>query len=185
MTNITTYSGKIVDIENPMPESIDIGDIAHALSFLCRGGGNTNIFFPVARHCVYCAMEAEARGYSDEVVFACLLHDASEAYMVDIPKPIKDNLIPQYRVYENKVLDCVYRKYIGRALNDEEKALVDRVDHDLLNYDLMYLLNMEVELPEINIEMKYVFEDFKVSEKAYLEIFEKYTSRMENQMTTM
>ena len=146
MTNISTSSGRQVDIENPRPETIVIEDIAHALSFICRGCGNTKIFFPVARHCVYCAQEARARGYSDAVVLACLLHDASEAYMMDLPKPIKDNLLPQYRVYENAMLDCIYRKFLGRTLTDEETAQVEAVDRTLLMYDLKYLLNHMVEM---------------------------------------
>ena len=91
---INTFSGKQIDIENPNPDNILIEDIAHALSFICRGCGQVQFFFPVARHCVYCALEAKARGFSDEVVFACLLHDASEAYMMDLPKPLKDALLP-------------------------------------------------------------------------------------------
>ena len=116
MTIITTHSGQRVDIESPQAESIRIEDIAHATSFLCRGSGQANYFFPVARHCVYCAREAMAQGFSREVVLACLLHDASEAYMTDVPKPIKDNLIPQYREYEDKLLDVIYEKFIGRPL---------------------------------------------------------------------
>ncbi len=171
MTLINTHSGKRVDIENPDPETIDIEDIAHALSFICRGSGNTNIFFPVARHCFYCAEEAKARGFSDTVVLACLLHDASEAYMMDIPKPIKDNLLPQYRVYENALLDCVYRKFIGRSLTEDESRQVDEMDHTLLMYDLKYLLNVDTELPPLHIELKYEFEPFELSRENYLSLF--------------
>ncbi len=171
MTNISTSSGRQVDIENPRPETIVIEDIAHALSFICRGCGNTKIFFPVARHCVYCAQEARARGYSDAVVLACLLHDASEAYMMDLPKPIKDNLLPQYRVYENAMLDCIYRKFLGRTLTDEESAQVDAVDRALLMYDLKYLLNLDVELSQLHIEPKYEFEPFEVSRESFLRLF--------------
>lgn len=171
MTLINTHSGKRVDIEQPDPNTIDIEDISHALSFICRGSGNTNIFFPVARHCYYCAMEAKARGLSSAVVLACLLHDASEAYMMDLPKPIKDNLLPQYRVYENAMLDCIYRKFLGRSLTAEEARLVDEVDHTLLMYDLKYLLNVDVELPELHIELKYEFEPFEKSRANYLSLF--------------
>lgn len=171
MTVINTYSGKQVDIEDPKAETIEIEDIAHALSFICRGCGNTKIFFPVARHCVYCAKEAKARGASDVVVLACLLHDASEAYMTDIPKPIKDNLLPQYRVYENRLLDCIYKKFLGRTLTQEEKQQVDEVDHALLMYDLKFLLGMDVELPELHIDLKYEFELFERSEQEYLTVF--------------
>ncbi|MBQ8589486.1 MAG: hypothetical protein IJ486_03430 [Firmicutes bacterium] len=180
MTYIHTYRGNAVNIENPQLEVIDIEDIAHALAFLCRGGGHTKFFFPVARHCVYCAKEAQARGYSNEVVLACLLHDASEAYMVDLPSPIKDNLFPEYRNYEGKVLECVYRKFIGRSLTDEELRLVDDVDHTLLMYDLKYLLNMDVTLPEIHIELKYEFEPFERSYQEYLNLFQELTDSVEN-----
>lgn len=171
MSVIKTHSGKMFDVANPDPELIDINDIAHALSFLCRGGGHCNVFFSVARHCVYCAQEARARGFSDAVVLACLLHDGSEAYMVDLPTPIKDGLFPEYRTYENRLLDCIYEKFIGRRLAEAELKLVDEIDHDLLMYDLKYLLNMDVELPEIHIEINYEFQPFEESEADYLRMF--------------
>ena len=86
---IRTYTGKKFYPMDPQPESIDIRDIAHALSLVCRGNGHVNRFFSVARHCINCAMEAEARGYSTRVIMACLLHDASEAYMSDVPRTFK------------------------------------------------------------------------------------------------
>lgn len=178
MTYINTVSGKQVDIEDPRPESIDIEDIAHALSFICRGCGNTRIFFPVARHCVWCAKEASAQGLSNTVVLACLLHDASEAYMMDLPKPIKDNLLPQYRSYENNLLDRIYQKFIGRSLTEEEEALVAGIDHDLLMYDLKFLLNVDNPLPELHIETNYEFEPFEVSRANYLAIFREYSSKV-------
>ena len=171
MSYITTYTGKHFDPTNPDMSQVDIRDIAHALSFICRGSGNTNIFFPVSRHCFYCAREAEARGLSREVVLACLLHDASEAYMMDIPKPIKDNLLPQYRVYENALLDCIYQKFLGRSLTEEEARLVDEVDHTLLMYDLKYLLNIDTQLPELHIDLVYEFEPFECSRDNFLRLF--------------
>lgn len=171
MTIITTHSGHLVDIEAPNPENILIEDIAHALCFLCRGSGQANFFFSVALHCVYCAREAMARGYSREVALACLLHDASEAYMADVPKPIKDNLIPQYRQYEDALLACLYKKFIGRTLTGEELAQVARIDHVLLQYDLKYLLNMDVKLPPIHIDLRHEFLPFEEVREAYLTLF--------------
>ena len=173
MTIINTQSGRQVNIAAPDPDTIHIGDIAHALTFLCRGGGHTSFFFPVARHCVYCAREAQARGCSREVVLACLLHDASEAYMVDLPSPIKDGLFPEYREYENRLLDCICNKFIGRSMTEEEQAKVDEIDHVLLKYDLKYLLNMEVELPPVHIELEYQFEPFVKSKDDYMKLFEE------------
>ena len=175
MTIITTHSGQQVDIESPKADTIRIEDIAHALSFLCRGSGQANFFFSVARHCVYCAREAQAQGFSREVVLACLLHDASEAYMTDVPKPIKDNLIPQYRKYEDVLLDVIYRKFIGRPLTEEELSQVSLIDRVLLQYDLRYLLNMDVELPLIHIELKYEYIPFEEAREAYLTLFQELT----------
>ena len=79
MGTITTYMGHRFDPVNPQMETLDIRDIAHALSLTCRGNGHVKQFFSVGQHCIMCAREAEARGYSKRVILACLLHDASEA----------------------------------------------------------------------------------------------------------
>ena len=175
MTIITTHSGQRVDIESPKAETIRIEDIAHALSFLCRGSGQANFFFSVARHCVYCAREAQALGFSREVVLACLLHDGSEAYMTDVPKPIKDNLIPQYREYEDALLSVIYEKFVGRALTEEELSKVAFIDRLLLQYDLKYLLNMDVDLPEIHIALNYEYIPFEEAREDYLALFRELT----------
>lgn len=175
MTIITTHSGQQVDIESPKADTIRIEDIAHALSFLCRGSGQANFFFSVARHCVYCAREAQAQGFSREVVLACLLHDASEAYMTDVPKPIKDNLIPQYRTYEDALLSVIYKKFVGRALTEEELSKVALIDRLLLQYDLKYLLNMDVELPEIHIPLNYEYIPFEEAREEYLTLSRELT----------
>ena len=175
MTIITTHSGQQVDIEAPKADTIRIEDIAHALSFLCRGSGQATFFFSVARHCVYCAREAKAQGFSREVVLACLLHDASEAYMTDVPKPIKDNLIPQYREYEDALLSVIYEKFVGRALTEGELSKVSLIDHLLLQYDLKYLLNMDVELPEIHIPLNSEYIPFEEARNEYLALFRELT----------
>lgn len=176
MSEIRTHSGRTLSVEDPDPDAILIEDIAHALSFLCRGAGQTNFFFPVARHCVLCAGEAEARGMSRDIVLACLLHDASEAYMVDIPRPIKDTLIPAYRICENRLLDCIYRKFLGRPLTESELATVSEIDDALLSYDLRFLLNMDVPLAPLHIPVDYVFEPMEQTRQAYLDTFYALTA---------
>ena len=89
MATITTYTGKKFNPMEPELETLDIRDIAHALSLTCRGNGHVKHFFSVGQHCLMCAKEAAARGYSKRVVLGCLLHDASEAYMSDVPRPFK------------------------------------------------------------------------------------------------
>ena len=89
---ITTYTKKHVTVMDPKPEDIDINDIGHALSMLTRAHGHFGQFYSVGQHCVGCATEAVEREYSNRVVLACLLHDGSEAYLCDIPRPLKKQM---------------------------------------------------------------------------------------------
>ena len=89
MSYITTYTGNHFDPINPDPELINIVDIAHALPMICRGNGQVSTFWSVGEHCILCAKEAAARGYSNRVIEGALLHDASECYMSDVPRPLK------------------------------------------------------------------------------------------------
>ena len=113
---ITTYTGKHFDPTHPDEELICIEDIAHALSLLCRGNGHVRTFFSVGQHCILCAKEAEARGYSGRLILASLLHDASECYMSDVPRPFKKSL-PEYRKQEEALLNIIYQKYLGSGLS--------------------------------------------------------------------
>ena len=79
MSEILTFTGKMFDPLAPDPALIDIRDIAHALSFLCRANGHFKTFHSVAQHSLECFEEAKARGLSKRLQLACLLHDGSEA----------------------------------------------------------------------------------------------------------
>ena len=100
---ITTYTGIHFYPTDPDPEAINIEDIAHALSLLCRGNGHVSTFWSVAQHCIICAREAAAREWPDRLVLACLLHDASECYLSDVPRPFKAELVG-YREHEDRLL---------------------------------------------------------------------------------
>ena len=130
---ITTYGGTHFTPTEPKKEDLHITDIAHSLSMLCRGNGHVKTFFSVGQHCIHCAMEAQARGYSKRIILACLLHDASEAYMSDVPRPFKQEL-PDYKKWEDALLDIIYEKYLGTPLSAEETALVKEVDDDRLSF---------------------------------------------------
>ena len=117
---ITTYTHRHFDPTDPDPELILIEDIAHALSMLCRGNGHVSSFWSVGEHCICCAKEAAGRGLSQKVVLACLLHDASECYMSDVPRPLKQNM-KDYKQQESSLLDVIYRKFLGEALQKKRK----------------------------------------------------------------
>lgn len=95
---IRTVSGKYVNVFEPTAEMIDIEDIAHALSHQCRFGGHLPEFYSVAQHSVLCA-----KYVPEQFQLAALMHDASEAYLLDIPRPIKQRLT-NYKEIENKLM---------------------------------------------------------------------------------
>lgn len=176
MGYITTYTGKHFYPTAPDAEQIDIRDIAHALSLICRGNGHVKTFFSVGQHCLACAKEAVSRGYSPRIVLACLLHDAGEAYLSDVPRPFKKSL-PEYKNAEDKLLDLIYEKYLGSPLTPEEASAVKSVDDDLLYYDLKELLNdcPSREAPQLYHSLDYTVLPFETVEQSYLSFFQKYS----------
>lgn len=81
---IVTFTGRVIEPLNPDPAEIDVLDIAHALSNQCRFTGHTSEFYSVAQHSVLVSQHC-----SPEDALWGLLHDASEAYLADIPRPVK------------------------------------------------------------------------------------------------
>ena len=175
MSYITTYTGNHFDPINPDPELINIVDIAHALPMICRGNGQVSTFWSVGEHCILCAKEAAARGYSNRVIEGALLHDASECYMSDVPRPLKQ-FMTVYKEQENHLLDVLYTKFLGTPLSEEEEKLIKEIDNALLWYDLKYLLDEELEerQPKLHVEPDYTVRAFSEVEKEYLEIFKRY-----------
>lgn len=173
---ITTYTGKHFNPTQPDPDLIRIQDIAHALSLICRGNGHVQTFWSVGQHCICCAKEAAARGLSDRMVIACLLHDASECYMSDVPTPFKKEL-PEYQAQEEHLLRMIYEKFLGSDLTSGEQAQLNEIDHAMLWYDLENLLG-EVqygEIPDLHIDLDYTVRPFAEVEDEYLMLFTKYS----------
>lgn len=82
-----TFTGRRFYPLDPRPEDIDQEDIAHALANLCRFGGHCRRFYSVAEHSVLVSQVVPP-----EDALVGLLHDATEAYLVDVPRPIKRSL---------------------------------------------------------------------------------------------
>ena len=139
MSYITTVTGIHFYPLNPNPKDIDIEDIAHALSLICRANGHFRHFYSVAQHCIACAEEAIERGYSPEVILGCLLHDASEAYLCDVTRPVKKH-IPQYLQAEEKLQEVIWKRFIGRELTDTEKNQIFKIDDDILSMEFHLLM---------------------------------------------
>jgi uncharacterized protein len=94
---LSTFTGNKFFPFAPHPHQIDIRDIAHGLSLLCRFSGQCPYFFSVAEHSIYVA-----NNLPDNLKLEGLLHDASEAYLGDLPRPVKVGL-PEYNAIEAAV----------------------------------------------------------------------------------
>ena len=137
--SLLTYTGKIVTPFDMKPEMIDIEDIARALSYIPRFLGHINIFYTVAQHCVEGALnirEHEDGGDDPEYQLAFLLHDASEAYLCDIPSPLKRHpMFSAYRDAEDDLLERIFEKYgLGEWREyDHLRKRLKRVDTRMLS----------------------------------------------------
>jgi len=107
---ISTYSGYDFHYLNPRAEDIDINDIAHALSLLCRGAGHIAKFYSVAEHCYLTSKWAEEELGDIELAKWMLMHDAPEAYLADLPTPLK-KLLPDYLKMEDSIMAVIADKY--------------------------------------------------------------------------
>lgn len=147
---MTTFTGRHFDPMQIRTEDICIEDIAHALSLMCRGGGHLKYFYSVAQHSLNCAAEAKARGWSERLQLACLLHDASEAYLSDIIRPVKANLTG-YLEIESRIMEKILEKFNLSDLTEEEHRKWKQIDDEILYYELKNLMPGEEDLavPEL------------------------------------
>jgi 5'-deoxynucleotidase YfbR-like HD superfamily hydrolase len=107
MDYIDTFSGKRIYPFNPEISEINIEDIAHALSLLCRFGGHCSEFYSIAQHSVYVSQVCDK-----ENALWGLLHDATEAYIGDVVKPIKrQDEMKKYREAEEKLEKVIAQKF--------------------------------------------------------------------------
>ena len=171
---IYTVSKKKFYPLNPDSDSIDIRDIAHALSMLARANGHFPSFHSVAQHSIECANEAIARGLSPRLCLGCLLHDGAEAYMSDVTTPVK-NKLDDYRQYEDKLIDAIYEKY-ALSFSEEEKEIIYKIDKDLLYYEFYHYMGIELsQKPQIWSEPVFEERSFKDVENEFMRIFEALT----------
>lgn len=181
MSYITTYLKKHFDPVKANVNDIEIADIAHALSLLCRANGHFVHFYSVAQHCLNSAKEAKMRGYSKRVQLGCLLHDASEAYLSDVTRPIKAQL-PKYLEVEEKLQNAIFDKWITPSLTDEERKLVFEIDDAVLYHEFLNLMDEKTSdaEPEIVADLEYDFCDFSEIENKFISKFNLLTGIKEN-----
>lgn len=135
---IETFTGKRFRPLAPAIEDICIEDIAHALSNQCRFSGHTWRHFSVAQHSINVCAYLRDQGFSETVQLWGLLHDASEAYLVDLPSPLKHQpeFLP-YRQAEARLMKAICERF---GLPDEEPAAVKDADARMLAEEAFELM---------------------------------------------
>lgn len=128
---LQTYSGRQFWPMDPRADEVHIEDIAHALSLQCRYAGHCIQFYSVAEHSCHVALWL-LRNYGPMTAMYGLLHDASEAYLVDVPRPVKPYLAG-YKDAETKVQDAVHVRFgLGVGMPKAVKEADDRIIADEL-----------------------------------------------------
>lgn len=134
-------SQKVIDLAAPTAADIDLRDICHNLSHLCRYNGSTPGPYSVAAHSVYVSLLVEDSGGSPEECLAGLLHDAPEAYLGDVSSPLKSRLLG-YRELESRfaqLIEAMATLHVGATC----APIVQRADHRALVFEMRHLLKYE------------------------------------------
>lgn len=164
---IQTYTGKKFFPLDPNFDDICIEDIAHSLSNQCRFSGHVKEFYSVAQHCVLVS-------YLTEDNLPGLMHDSSEAYLVDIPKPLKDSgEFESYKKYELNLQTMIYIKYCNLQLEPVSVKMADMIMLSTEASQLLNELHPEFILPTIPLEYKIEPWAPKEAERLFLDRFKE------------
>lgn len=120
---IETFAGKRFHLLDPQPDEIDILDIAHALSNQCRYTGHTRRFYSVAEHSFHVSL------LCPNTRLAGLLHDASEAYLSDISRPLKlfTSVGEPYKEIESRIMEAIAAKFGFLFPFEKEVKIADEI----------------------------------------------------------
>lgn len=129
---IQTYTGRKFYPLDPDPDQIDVRDIVHSLSNMCRFAGHLRDMYSVGQHSVLASVWVEG---GMEAQRQALMHDASEAYLVDVPRPVKTEL-PEYKAIEARLMNAIAIKL---RFTWPMLPAVHRVDNDLLETEMHQL----------------------------------------------
>lgn len=155
---IETFSGRRFDVLDPQPEQFTIEDIAHSLSLLCRWTGQCKHFYSVGQHSY---LGSFLTPKEDALWF--LLHDASEAFIGDMHRPMKHHTDAgkAYSTVEEKIMRTIARKF---DLSWPEPAIVKQVD------TMMLFSEREQLMKPIHWDWEAQAADVKISEMSSREV---------------
>lgn len=141
---IDTASGVRLDLDNPRPEDIRIEDVAEGLSKVCRFGAQAREYYSVAQHALLVRWLVAEAGHP-ELALAALHHDSHEAYLCDIPSPLKRKIRKATNVYHEtcNTLDRVIADAFGLEWPDQdspEQRAIKNADNQALLMETARLL---------------------------------------------
>lgn len=142
LNSISTFNGDFFDFLAPEDFNYDIETIAHSLSNICRYGGHSSRFYSVAEHSILVS-----KLVPPEFGLCGLLHDASEAFVGDMPSPLKA-LCPDYRRIENRVHEAIAQFY---DIPYPHPAVVKQVDKALYKTEREVLTSVEDRMWHVDV----------------------------------
>lgn len=139
LTSIETFSGLSFPLNRIEPDLINLNDIAHALAHTCRLAGHCRRFYSVAEHSVRAYWLAKKDGIVHRLdLRAVLVHDAAEAYIGDMTRPLKV-LVPQFREIERKLQAAIY-SWFACVPSVEFATEIKRIDNEVLRVEARELM---------------------------------------------
>lgn len=154
-----TISGRRFDLLHPTPDMVDLGDIAHALARICRYGGHVADHYSVAQHStlvLYRLIHNTRTEVPRGLALAALLHDAAEAYLGDVIRPLKA-LLPQYAELEARTEQAIAARFgIGPDLfSHPDVKAADMAAYAIERRDVAYVPDIwdapDVPLPPVRL----------------------------------
>jgi len=169
----TTYwfesrTGKKIFPMHPDPQMVDIEDIGHSLANICRFGGHCREFYSVAQHSVMVSALVP-----DHLAMHGLMHDAAEAYVGDMVRPLKAQL-DQYNELEHEWMRAIYMKLCPELydqLTEDDHNEIKEADNRALMYEASHLIQSrgkDWEIDAYPLIMPWVAYDPVTAKKAFL-----------------
>ena len=171
---MTVFNGKCIDVFNFREEDVEIEAIAHALARECRYMNFTREHYSVAEHSIHvaelCPLQLQLAG---------LLHDASEAYLLDLNPTLKYKM-PVYMELEKTIQETIFRRFNIKITKDQKKT-IKHADKMIGATEIGIVIDYHrkffdwVGTAEISISTQIQQWDYKTAEKEFLEKFKQYT----------
>lgn len=130
-----TYTGIQFFLTDPRPGEVNIVDIAHALSMQCRYGGHCREFYSVAEHSL-----AVSYIVPPGMALEGLLHDAAEAYICDVPRPLKQLLGAPYSWIEAKIMTAINERYGTHIVDKQWDETLKWADNTMLHTEMLAMM---------------------------------------------